>query len=509
VDRVEIIETHISYILLAGELAYKIKKPLNLGFLDFTSLEQRKYYCFEELRLNRRLAPDLYLDCIPICGTAENPVLGRLDAGPVLEYAVTMARFPQSALLSRCLEDGRLQPHHIDELARHLAEFHDAVARADSKTTFGDPSQVQQPALDNFREIRTRLRDAGVQERLDKLERWTVGAYHRLHSTLAERKAKGFVRECHGDLHLGNMILRDDRIVVFDCVEFNDELRWTDVLNDVAFLYMDLCRRAAPDLARRLLNLYLEHSGDYSGLRVFRYYLVYRAMVRAKIAAIRLGQPDLDTAQRSAAESECRGYLELASSFAVEGAPFLLITHGLSGSGKTHLTGRLLETLDAVRIRSDVERKRLFDLQPLANSGSGPGQGIYTRSAGERTYRRLAELAQCVLAAGFPVLVDATFLEREQRQIFRVLAANIGAPFILLSCSADPDTLRARIETRRARGGDAAEADSAILERQLSHYSPPGDDEAPVNAGTLDGEELKRLIVSRLKIVPPKTLDEP
>jgi aminoglycoside phosphotransferase family enzyme/predicted kinase len=477
--------------------------------LDFTSLERREYYCFEELRLNRRLAPDLYLDCIPICGTAENPVVGRSDAGPVLEYAVIMARFPQDALLSQCLADGRLRPRHIDELARSLAKFHDGITRADPATLFGAPAQVHQPALDNFREIRARLLDPDLGKRLDTLERWTATAFHRLRNALAKRKADGYVRECHGDLHLGNMILRNERIIIFDCIEFSDELRWTDVLNDVAFLYMDLCQRGAPVLARRLLNVYLEHSGDYSGLQVFKYYLVYRAMVRAKIAAIRLGQPNIDTEQRRVTESECRSYLELASRLAHDADLFLLITHGLSGSGKTHLTGRLLETLGAVRIRSDVERKRLFGLTPLANSDSPPDQGIYTRTASERTYQRLASLAQRILAAGYPVLVDATFLEREQREIFRALAMDNGVPFLLLVCSADADTLRTRIRARQARGGDAAEADAAILEQQLSCYNPPGDDETPVRAGALDNESLSRLIRDRLSTFSPTIEDEP
>jgi aminoglycoside phosphotransferase family enzyme/predicted kinase len=508
VDRVEIIETHISYILLAGDFAYKIKKPLNLGFLDFTSLERRKYYCFEELRLNRRLAPDLYLDCIPICGTTENPVLGHGD-GPVLEYALVMVRFPQDGLLSRCLTDGRLQPRHIDELAGHLAEFHGVIARAGPGTAFGAPAHVHQPALDNFRDIRALRVDSAMSQSLDCLERWTVAAYQRLESVLATRKAEGFIRECHGDLHLGNMILQDDRVVIFDCIEFNDELRWIDVLNDTAFLYMDLCKRGAPGLARRLLNVYLEHSGDYAGLPVLRYYLVYRAMVRAKIAAIRLSQFEPETEERHTAEAECRDYLRLASSFTRDYTPFLLITHGLSGSGKTHLTGRLLETLEAVRIRSDVERKRLFGLKPLADSSSGPDQGIYTRAAGERTYQRLQELARRILAAGYSVLVDATFLERERRQGFRDLAMDSGVSFVLLACGADADTLRARVQSRQARGGDAAEADSAILERQLAHYAPPGDDESPLNAGTLDIDTLSRIILARAAADSTTIADEP
>jgi aminoglycoside phosphotransferase family enzyme len=491
------LETHISYILLAGNYAYKIKKALNLGFLDFTSLDRRKVYCTEELRLNRRLAPELYLDCIPISGSEENPILDG-DPATAIEYAVKMRRFSQQALLDQCLQAGILETRHIDALARQLAEFHGSVVCADLDTSFGTPEQVHQPVLENFTQTRALLKDPEALTKLTALERWSVATYERLKPTLAARKAEGFIRECHGDLHLGNMILQDDQITIFDCIEFNDNLRWIDTMSDLGFLVMDLHRRGAISLAWRLLNGYLEFSGDYGGLVILPYYQIYRAMVRAKIASIRLHQPDLKPPEQVEIHGECCAYLELALSFTRSQPPFLLITHGVSGSGKTYITSQLLQTLRAIRIRSDVERKRLFGLGPLDSSGSVLDQGIYSAEAGVRTYERLKSLAEMIIDAGYPVIVDATFLEFERRQYFRELAQQKRVPFVLLCCRANPKTLRARVAERQALGEDAAEANLAVLERQLQAYLPPSAEENPLKSSNGDIDVLQKEILTRV-----------
>ncbi len=500
VTAVEHLETHISHVLLAGDFAYKIKKPLALGFLDFTSLNRRKYYCEEELRLNGRLAPELYLDCVPIGGDASRPVLDD-RAGPAIEYAVRMRRFPQDALLDRALAAGRLEPRHLDTLARRLADFHRAIPAADPAAPFGVPERVRQPMLDNFTHTRPLLADPADREVLAAVERWTLAASERLWPRLAERKAGGWIRECHGDLHLGNMVLADTgQVIVFDCIEFNDDLRWIDVINDLAFLTMDLRFRGAGAFAQRVLNTWLEYSGDFAGAALLSYYQVYRAMVRAKINAIQASQDSVLQAARATASENCRAYLQLALALAKESPPFLLITHGVSGSGKSRRTGQLLEQFPgAIRIRSDVERKRLFGLGPLDDSGSTLGGGLYTPDASARTYQRLRGLADGLLAAGHPVLVDATFLKRAHRQPFRELASRHGVPFILLDCAADPDTLRARVAARRQRGDDAAEADVAVLERQLQHDEPPVAAESPMQTdGDDDVERLRAAIMAAI-----------
>jgi uncharacterized protein len=469
---VELIETHISWVLLAGDFAYKIKKPVNLGFLDFSTLEKRHHFCEEELRLNRRLAPQIYLDVTPISGTPEQPEFGR---GPPIEFAVKMVRFPQSARLDRVAGRGELQPEHMDRLAAELADFHRRVAVAASGTDYGAPDRVYAPMTENFAQIRARV-PVAFHAQLGHLEACCADSYARLAPLLNERRRDGFVRECHGDAHLANIALIDGEIVLFDCIEFNDNLRWIDVLNEVAFSVMDLDDRDRAALGRRLLNRYLEITGDYTGMRLFRFYKAYRAMVRAKVAAIRLDQAGTDD-ERTQTLALYRSYADLAERYAHSDRPALIITHGPSGSGKTAVSGKLIETGDFIRLRSDVERKRLHGLDALARSGSGVGSGIYTSAAGNRTYEHLAALAETLLDAGFGVIVDAAFLRRAQRDRFRAVAAAAGAPFLIVSTYAPVDILRARVAKRARTGRDASEAGTAVLENQLATMEPLGADE--------------------------------
>jgi aminoglycoside phosphotransferase family enzyme/predicted kinase len=467
---IEVIETHISWVILTGDYAYKLKKPVDLGFLDFTRLEQRRFYCEEELRLNRRLAPKLYLDVVAITGSAEHPLWN--GAGTAIEYAVKMRQFPQEALLDRMLERGALTPQYIDVLAARIAAFHAEVEVAGADSLFGTPQRVLQPAMENFRQIRALLDGPADLAALDALQAWTEQQHVALSATFAQRKRDGFVRECHGDMHLGNIALVDGQVTVFDCIEFNADLRWIDVVSEVAFLAMDLMDRKRADLAWRALNAYLEHSGDYEGLVVLRYYLVYRAMVRAKVTCIRAAQAGLGTAERAALLQRYRGYIELAQSLATPGVRGLVINHGLSGSGKTTLSQPILEAIGAVRIRSDIERKRLHGVPALQRSGSGIASDMYAPDATALTYGRLGELAHAVVEAGYTVIVDATFLQRSQRDAFHALAVGLKVAFVICDFRAATDTLRGRVAQRLRHGRDASEADFAVLQRQLDTQQP-------------------------------------
>lgn len=453
VAAVELIETHISWVLLTGSYAYKIKKAVNLGFLDFSTLEKRRFYCQEELRLNRRFAPRLYLDIIPISGTEQQPALN--GDGAAIEYAVKMRQFPQQALLDRKLESGQLGPAEVDEVAREVARFHAMIASAPAPAGFGTPEAVQQPVLENFAQIASRTKGRPEGKLLTALESWSRAEFARLREKLAARRKNNYIRECHGDLHLGNMAWIDGAVTLFDCLEFNPNLRWIDVMSDAAFVIMDLHGRGRPDLAQRLLNRYLEHSGDFGGLCVLNYYLVYRAMVRAKVACIR------------GAWTQARSYLELASRFTQPSRPYLLITHGYSGAGKTTAAQTLLEHGNAIRVRSDVERKRLFGLAPQQRSQSGLRSGIYSPDAHTQTYRHLEQVARAILQAGFPAIVDAAFLKFSERQAFRTLAETMQVPFIILHLQADETTLRQRITSRQAMEKDASEATLQVLDLQL------------------------------------------
>ena len=466
VHEVVLLETHISYVFLAGEYAYKIKKPLDLGFLDFSSLEKRRFYCREELRLNRRLAPDLYLDVIAISGSPENPAFD--GDGPAIEYAVKMRQFPQEALLDRLEANGKLMPAHIDQLAASIATFHSSIPSAPEDSPFGSSHNIQLPVLENFKQIRPLLIAQEDIDRLSALQAWTIQETRSLEKEFAARKRGGFIRECHGDMHLGNMALIHNTVTIFDCIEFNENLRWIDVISEAAFFVMDLLRRNRHGLAYRFLNAYLEITGDYEGISVLRYYLVYRALVRAKVTCIRASQPGLADKQRSQVVDQYREYIRLAESFSAPPKQGIIINHGFSGSGKTTLTQTLLEHIGAIRARSDIERKRLFNMAPQAKSSAGIDSGIYSKEAGNRTYARLAIIAKCIVHAGYPVIVDATFLKLEDRMTFRALAEELDAPFIILDFQATEPILRARVLQREMHGTDASEAGVTVLEHQLA-----------------------------------------
>ena len=472
VERCELIETHISWVVLTGTYAYKIKKPVDLGFLDFSTLARRRLFCEEELRLNRRLAPGLYLEVVSITGSPEAPVLG--GEGEAIEYAVKMVQFPQAAQLDQMLAGGALSGQHIDAFAILIADFHHQVDVAAAQDDYGSPARVWQPMAENFTQTRERISDVRQLQDLAELERWSQARFTALEPLLARRKAEGFIRECHGDMHLRNLAWIDEKPVAFDGIEFNPNLRWIDVISEVAFLVMDLQDRGQAGLAQRFLNAYLEQTGDYAGLRLMPLYLVYRAMVRAKVSAIRLGQGGSSAREQAEAESEFEQYLALALGYTRPAPPGLLLTRGFSGSGKTSLSQPLLERLPAIRIRSDVERKRLFGMPALESGRAAPGEGIYSAGATRDTQERLLKLAATVLDAGYSVIVDATFLRHEQRKPFERLAGEKGVKFVLLAFRAAPQTLRQRL---LQRSGDASDADLAVLERQLAAREPLAADE--------------------------------
>lgn len=463
VTEVEVVETHISYLLLVDNFAYKIKKPVDLGFLDFSTLEQRHYYCEKELCLNRRLAPDLYLDVIAITGDSLHPEIG--GNGPVIEYAVRMQRFPENGLLSQHVE--RITPELVDGLARQVADFHADIDQSEADSPWGSPARVFHSMQENFDTLRLLEHEPELAAQLDGLEQWSCQAYADLTGSIAARKVNGFVRECHGDMHLGNVTLIDGETVIFDGIEFSDELRWIDVISEISFLVMDMEKRGRPELAQRFLNSYLEQTGDYAGLELLSLYKSYRALVRAKVTAIRLSQGGVTESERSELEQDLHDYINLAESYTQPGKPALVITHGVSGSGKSFASKLLAMWLPALHIRSDVERKRLAGLRPDEDSNSEFGNGIYSEEATRKSYQRLLDLAEELVAFGLIVIVDATFLKREQRQLFAELAERMLVPFVILDMQVSKQVLRERVRERLEHGDGVSEANEDILDRQL------------------------------------------
>lgn len=490
VKEFQVIETHISWVLLTGEYAYKIKKPMNFGFLDFTELSGRAHFCAEELRLNQRLTDDLYLEVLPITGSVEAPQLGG-DGAPI-EYALKMRQFPQNQMLSTLQANGELTAAHIDQMARQIAQFHLAAPKVAVEHPLGTPDSVMAPVEQNFEQIRPFLSDKADLVQLDALQAWARSNFDRLHGLFETRKAEGFIRECHGDIHLGNATLIDGKVVIFDCIEFNEPFRLTDVYADTAFLAMDLEDRGLKSLARRFISQYLEITGDYAGLELLNFYKAYRALVRAKVALFSM-PADADGVQRATTLRQYRNYANLAESYSAIPSRLLAITHGVSAVGKSHVAMRMVEAVGAIRLRSDVERKRLFGEQAEQAAGQLQ-QGIYADDASQKTYQHLHQLAGTILRAGFPVVIDATYLKQAQRQAAADVASETGVPFLILDCNAPDAVIASWLAQRQADQNDPSDATLEVVAAQQASRDP------------LTGEEL--LKAKRVETNESGSLDE-
>ncbi|MEZ5534283.1 MAG: AAA family ATPase [Thiolinea sp.] len=460
-DKVTHISTHISDIYLTGEYVYKVKKPVKFGFLDFSTLALRKHYCEEEIRLNQRFAPELYLRVVPL-SVQDGKIQPDNGHGEIIEYAVLMRQFDRSQELDLLLRQQKLTPEHITELAEVIAAFHRQIPSAAPDSEFGNQASVIQPVRDNFTDLYRHPHSAELQQLLEQTEAWVEQEWIRTKSIAETRKQQGFIRECHGDLHLGNIAVINGKVTPFDGIEFNPSLYWIDVMSELAFPLMDLDSRQQPQLASELLNHYLSHSGDYAGLQILNLYRVHRALVRAKINALQAAQ-QADDQQRRQFTEQTGHYAALAARYTQRRTPVIFITHGLSGSGKTWQSRQIAAQINAIHIRSDVERKRRF----AQNT-----ENLYSTDVTRQTYQYLAELAENTIRSGFSVIIDATFLDYRQRALFQQLAEKLQTRCLILHFSAPEEQLRDNIKQRRQQGTDASDADLKVLENQLENYQP-------------------------------------
>jgi aminoglycoside phosphotransferase family enzyme/adenylate kinase family enzyme len=495
-------ETHISWVILCGDYAYKLKKPVDFGFLDFSDLAQRKHYCEEELRLNRRFSPEVYLAVVPVTQGPDGPVMG--GAGEPVDYAVKMRRFDESQLLDSIAARDGLNKKLVRSIARELARLHAELPRCFPEPEgeeAGTPAALQAALRQNFSQLRQYPLRENEQQLLDAIEPWSEQRYDVLLPAMQQRVRDGWVIDGHGDDHLGNMAIIDGQVRLFDCIEFNADFRIVDSIAEVALLDMDLNARGHPGESHRLLTDYLEYRGDFAGLALLDLYRVYFALVRAKVALLQHSTDDpalLDTK----AYGEARHYLEIARRYCQPRRRFLGITYGLSGSGKSTAAGKLVEASGAVRIRSDVERKRLFGLAPEERSEARDNARLYSTDMSRKTFERLADLAETILDAGFPVIVDGTFLHSHVRDDFQGLATRLKVPFAILHCVTDEGKIRDRLQARESSGVSVSEAGIAIMEQQRDQLQPLSDSErqlaTEVRAGA-DPDDIWQSVRSKMQ----------
>jgi aminoglycoside phosphotransferase family enzyme/predicted kinase len=469
VGPIKLIETHISWVFLTGSFAYKVKKPCKLEFLDFSTLERREHFCAEEIRLNRRFAPGLYLEAVPITGSPSAP---RIDGeGEPIEWAVKLVQFDEANRLDARFEAGRIDAAACRELGEAIAHVQAGQAVASAESGHGTPQRLRAVFRMNLDEIRRHRPDAAP--RADAIEAWLEGRLARDQAAFAARIGTGRIRECHGDLHLANLVLLDGHPVAFDSIEFNPDLRWIDVASDIAFLSMDLESRGRPDLAAHVTSAWMEAADDRESATVLPVHRVARAVVRAAVAAIRSAQADCPADAAAVARRECDRYLDLAERLAKPSPPLLLVTTGVSGSGKTTLAAECVGAFAAVRLRSDVERKRLFSMAATDRAGSDDAaRALYAAETTRQVYERLAALAHGLLEAGASVVVDATCNARSQRELLAAVARETGSRIVWLEIDLPADILRARVAARAAEGRDPSDATPEILHAQLAAREP-------------------------------------
>ena len=465
-EPIQLLQTHISFVLLTGRYAYKVKKPMNFGFLDFSSLEKRKYFCEEELRLNRRLAPNLYLSVLPIIEQDGKYSFDRSGTETAVEYAIAMPEFLQADLLIEMFGSGRLTTDHVKQIGEQLALFHQNALTNEHINSFGTMESVRAVANDNYASTEKYIGIAQTQLQLDQTRNYTEQFFTENVALFSDRIAKGKVRECHGDVHLKNICLYQDQIQIFDCIEFNEPFRNSDVLYDAAFLLMDLQFRGRRDLASIFLNTYLERTGDYEGAVLLPLHCSMRAYIRAKVTSFLLDDPNIPADVKTNARNEAAAYYQLAWEYTQPKQGKLLIMSGVSGSGKSTTAKAIASEQDAIYLRSDAIRKQIAGIA-LMERGS---DDIYTPEMTAKTYTRLAELGVLLASKGFTVILDAKYDRISLRSQAIALAQAQNIPVEIIYCTAPLEVLQQRLRDRAIANNDIADATIELLASQQAAF---------------------------------------
>ena len=495
-DDVELVQTHISYVFLAGNEVFKLKKAVNLGFADFTTLEKRREACEAEVRLNRRGCPgSTYLGVVTVTREVQpRPLTGRASpeyviggSGEVFDYAVHMKRLPAERMMDHLLEHGDVGFDMIGRVAARLTELHEQADRGPHISAIGGPETLRFDWHESLSQIEPYVGRTLSRKRYDAIKRYAEATLAREFAYIQQREDEGWVRDCHGDLRSDAVCFDDEvpgGICIYDCIEFNERFRYIDTALDAAFLAMDLDYRGRSDLSDLFIGLYAASIGDRSLPLLLHFYKAYRAVVRGKVESFLLDDPGVALKQKSAARKRARAYFELAERY-VRRRPFtgaVLVT-GPSGSGKSVLSGALASRLGAALLSTDVVRRELFGKRTGARDGLG--QGRYTPEAREQVYAEMLRQAESLLTQGRPIVIDGTYITKDRRAPMLAMIRAAKAPLLIIECSAPDVVVRRRQEQRASEAWTASEGRYEIYEQQKREVEP-ADEVAEAERFTVD-----------------------
>ncbi|NQU04327.1 MAG: AAA family ATPase [Syntrophaceae bacterium] len=468
-DSVELIQTHISYIFIAGEYVYKVKKDVDFGFLDFTTLEKRKYYCEEELRLNQRLAREIYLDVVPICEDNKGDLHLR-DGGTIVDYAVMMKKIPEERMLYRLLEKGVVEIAVMADVARKVSEFHKEAATGGEIDRIGGFETVRHNHEENFQQTEDFIDITIPKGRYGFIRSYVNNFLERNRSLFEKRVAQHRIRDCHGDLHLQHICIADD-ILIFDCIEFNERFRYLDVAAEISFLAMDLDYNGYTEYGKAFIDAYLKYSNDSEIMTLLNFYKCYFAYVRGKVIGFKINDRAIDEGERKIAIDTASPYFDLAYKYAARPEkPTLILTAGLMGTGKSVLAKNLATLLDAKIVRSDVIRKEMLNISPSERHYEGFGEGIYSDDKSRKTYEKAIQLAEVELKKGKSAIIDASFKTKGEREMAFRFASSADAEFFIVECVCPDGIVKERLDARSSDSKEASNGRWEIFESQRGDF---------------------------------------
>jgi hypothetical protein len=490
VHSVEVLQTHISYVALTGGYAYKVKKPVDFGFLDFSTLEKRKFFCEEELRLNKRLCPDIYLDVLPI--TQRDTTLELDGKGKIVDYVLKMKEFPQDQIMTNMLKQGSIDEETMDHLCMLLIDFYASQEPSEEITKYGELNAVKENIDENFEQVKPYIDVTIPKDTYWFIKEAATKFFERKKKVFGRRMKEGRIRDCHGDLHSGNIVVAGNKIHIFDCIEFNDRFRFSDVASDIGFLAMDLDYQNYPYLSSYFIQRYVEKSGDADVFDLLNFYKSYRAFVRGKVHGFQLNDPYIDPAKKKGITEITRKYFDLSryytSLFSLDlhpGKPVLFLVSGLTGTGKSTVARKIAVDYHATQLNTDVVRKEVASVDQFERHHDSFNTGLYDPKKVDETYEQVMERAAVVLKQKKNVVLDATFQKKRYREMAQHIAAKHHAILLMVQC-VSPDTVVKRRLEQRVKKKSVSDGRWEIYLQQKQTFEPFTADEQSLAMDTSD-----------------------